>query len=456
MSTELQIESHLVTLNGPAALRRLAAAFAQFDDFDRFTRALQAALDQSEIFARTVIQLDRSLVGASPHFETDVITIPIGGDSAGRLGVLQAGGAGTRPFAAQDLHLLAGLADFLGAALDQAVRAADAARRHELLKFLLDQAPVGISAYSPDRRLLVANDLATRWLGTSGVPFDELESGTGGFHVRAGGKLLYGEARRASPAADATWIVVLQDISPEQVRLIDQMQRETYRALAENRRLGFVLIESGQLRDGVLRRLPELRALLVLGEVAGPYDAHRLGLIVSDAGGLALRARLRKLRRAFGDATGLRLGYAELGRDGRTPESLIQAALARYGAYDEMVRPAVLVHDANVGVTDTLAMVLGRDFRVVQSSQPERTRELLSRDSFEGFVTELDARTGPGGDELAKFAREQQPGIQPFFTTVQQAPYDFPVGALAKDAVLLEKPFDVAALTHAIKTRLAE
>ena len=452
----MESTDYAISLEGPVALRALARAFAHLGDFDRFVQGLQAALDKTALFERTVIRVDRTLVEAAGLFAAGSLTVPLAGTDE-NFGTLQVTLPDQRrQFGPEDLHLLSGLADFLGVALDQAVRAADAARRHELLKFLLDQAPVGISAYSPDRRLLVANDLATRWLGTSGVPFDELESGTGGFHVRAGGKLLYGEARRASAAADATWIVVLQDISPEQVRLMDQMQRETYRALAENRRLGFVLIESGQLRDGVLRRLPELRALLVLGEVAGPYDAHRLGLIVSDAGGLALRARLRKLRRAFGDATGLRLGYAELGRDGRTPESLIQAALARYGAYDEMVRPAVLVHDANVGVTDTLAMVLGRDFRVVQSSQPERTRELLSRDSFEGFVTELDARTGPGGDELAKFAREQQPGIQPFFTTVQQAPYDFPVGALAKDAVLLEKPFDVAALTHAIKTRLAE
>ena len=445
----------VVNLNGPAALRALSQAFTHLGDFDRFVKGLQAALDKSALFEQMTIRLDRSLVEGGSHYSGGSLTLPIaGGDQ--RIGALKvAPSAEHRQFGAEDLHLMAGLADFLSVTLTQALRVQDAEKSRELLRFLLNQAPVGIAAYGADHRLLVANDLATRWLGESGVPFEEFGSGAGGFHLRAGGKLLYGEARRASADANSAWIVVLQDLSPEQVRLLDQMQRETYRALAEKRRLGFALIESGQLRDGVLRRLPELRAALVLGEVAGPYDGHRLGLIIGGAGGLALRARLRKLRQLFGEIPDLRLGYAELGRDGRTPEQLIQSALERHGAYADMVRPAVLVHDDNPAVADTLAMVLGRDFRVVKSSQPERTRELLGKDSFEGFVTELDSRHGPSGTELVRYAREQQPDIQPFFTTVQQAPYDFPPDMVHGEAIMLEKPFDVAALTQLVKDKLS-
>ncbi|MBI3885962.1 MAG: hypothetical protein HY302_09580 [Opitutae bacterium] len=443
-----------VSLTGPAALRALAQAFTHLGDFDRFVKGLQAALDKSALFAQMTIRLDRAVAEAGPHYSSGSLTLPIAGDGR-RVGALKVTPGGEhRQFGAEDLHLMAGLADFLSVTLTQALHVQDAEKSRELLRFLLNQAPVGIAAYSADRRLLVANDLATRWLGESGVPFEEFSGGAGGFHLRASGKLLYGEARRASAAADAAWIVVLQDLSPEQVRLLDQIQRETYRALAEKRRLGFALIESGQLRDGVLRRLPEVRAALVLGEVAGPYDGHRLGLIISGAGGLALRARLRKLRQLFSGIPDLRLGYAELGRDGRAPEQLIQAALERHGDFADMVRPAVLVHDDNPAVADTLAMVLGRDFRVVKSSQPDRTRELLGKESFEGFVTELDSRHGPSGSELVRYAREQQPEIHPFFTTVQQAPYDFPSDMMPGEAVMLEKPFDVAALTQLVKAKL--
>lgn len=443
-----------ISLKGPAALRALSQAFVHFGDFDRFVNGLQAALNKSALFERMTIQLDRAVIEADVPYAGGTLTMPITGGDQRIGGFKVAPSAERRQFGPEDLHLMAGLADFLSVTLTQAMRAQDAERSRELLRFLLNQAPVGIAAYGADHRLLVANDLATRWLGESGVPFDEFSHGAGGFHVRAGGKLLYGEARRATNDANGTWVVVLQDLSPEQVRLLDQMQRETYRALAEKRRLGFALIESAQLRDGVLRRLPELRAALVLGEVAGPYDGHRLGLIIGGAGGLALRARLRKLRQVFGDIAGLRLGYAELGRDGRTPEQIIQSALERHGSYTDMVRPSVLVHDDNPAVVDTLAMVLGRDFRIVKSSQPERTRELLGKDSFEGFVTELDSRHGPTGSELVRFAREQQPGIQPFFTTVQQAPYDFPSDMASGEAVMLEKPFDVAALTQLVKAKL--
>ena len=208
------------------------------------------------------------------------------------------------------------------------------------------------------------------------------------------------------------------------------MKRETYRALVENQRMGFAFVEGPQAGEGVLRRrLPELRAMLLPGEAAGPYDARRIGLVIPAVSGLDLRARLRKLRSVFANPEGLRLGYAELGRNGRTPEALLEVALRCPGTYDEMLRPSLLVHDDSAAVADTLAMILGREFRVIKSTSPIRTRELLAKETFEGFVTELELRNGVSGMELVRYAREKQPGIRPFFTTVQRAPYGLPSGA---------------------------
>lgn len=444
----------LVKMTGPSALRALAKAFNHFGEFDNFVRSLQGALAHSEHFERMTIQIDRTLEQPAMHFSRGTLTVPLAGPN-GQFGTLEAApAAGSRAFGPEDLHLLAALSDFLSATIAQALNLEDAAKRRELLRFLLNQAPVGIAAYGDNRRLIVANDLAGRWLTESGVPFEQLQKIPGGFHLRASGKLIYGEARRMVDDASGSWIVVLQDLTSEQARLLELIKRETYRALVENSRIGFAFVESQQLSDGVLRRLPEVRAALLPGELAGPYDAHRIGLVFPGMQGRTMRARLRKLRSVFDPSGPLRLSYSELGRDGRTPEVLLESALLNPAAYDEVLRPVLLVHDDSAAVTDTFAMVLGKEFQVVKSTSSDRTRELLANERFEGFVTELELRGGVSGVELVRYACEKQPGIRPFFTTVQRPPYGLPAGASASDALILEKPFDVATLTKTVRDGL--
>jgi hypothetical protein len=447
--------SNVVQLNGAAALRSLAGAFAHLHDFERFVAGLRTALDKSQLFGRTTIAVDRALTDGNAHFSPGTITFPLS-DHEETHGSIQVQPSGKRgQFGAEDLHLMGGLADFLSAILTQSLRAQGADNRSELLRFLLNQSPVGIAAYGSDRRLLVANDLALRWMGEATLPFEDFEAGNGGFHLRASGKLIYGEGRRMSATTAGGWLAVLHDMTLEQVRLLEIMQKETYRMLAQGGRLGFALVQSGHLRDGVLRRLGALRAALLPGEVAGPYDAHRIGIVFPGLSGLALRARLRKLKSVFAETGSLRLGYAELGVDGNnTPESVLTAALQRHGPYDEALRPVLLVHDDSAAVADTFAMVLGREFQVVKSTSPSRTRELLATKTFEGFVTELELRNGVSGIELVRYAREKQPGIRPFLTTVQRAPYGLPSGASDVDVLILEKPFNVATLTQTVRTNL--
>lgn len=445
----------LLAMTGPAALRAMARAFANFSEFDRFVQGLQAALDQSDYFGRLTIQIDRSMTEPSKRFSAGALTLPLA-STTGKLGTLQvAASEEFRQFGAHDLHLMAGLADFLSVALAQSLRLEAAEKSPALLRFLLDQAPVGIAAYEGDGRLIVANELAARWLRETTVPFVQLTENRGCFHLRASGKLIYGEARR-NGENNGGWLVVLQDLTAEQVRLLELFGSETYRALAEGGRVGFALIESAQPQEGVLRRLPELRAALLPGEIAGPYDAHRVGLVLPGVEGLALRARLRKLHGVFGEAPGLRLGCAELGRDGRTPAALLEAALKNPGLFEEVLRPSLLVHDDSAAVADTLAMILGKEFKVVKSTSPVRTRALLTDGIFEGFVTELELRNGVNGVELVNYAREKQPGIRPFFTTVQRIPYGLPAGVAETDATVLEKPFDIPTLTKIVRTKLLD
>lgn len=441
-----------VNLNGPEALRLLGQAFAHLHDFDRFVAGLQSALDKTQYFERAKITLDGALAEGASRFTAGALSVPLARGEE-RVGTLRVSPGGPHhQFGAEDLHLMAGLADFLSAVLTQSLKLQDAQRSRELLRFLLNQAPIGLAAYTPDCRLLVANDLATQWLGDAGPPFMEIAAGHTSFHLRAGGKLIFGEARR-SP--DGVWVVALNDLTPGQVRLMESLQRETFRGLVEQRPVSFAVLESPNVRDGVLRQMPALRHVLTENELVGPYDANRLGIVLSGRGGAATRLRLRNWGTLFPDKTNLKVGLAELGRDGTSPEALLEVALRRGAPFSESTRPAVLVHDSDVGVTDAVSMILGREYRVVKSTEFSRTREQLRREEFDVFLTDLDLRGENTGIALANEARKMQHGLKLLFTSVRHDPHDLPADLTAEGAVVLQKPFAPDELKQAIKNRLA-
>ena len=438
-----------VPVDGPAALRALARAFGQFHDFGNFVSALSAALEKSAVFEKTTLLLERNLAEGAAPFSPGSLTLPVSMGQQ-RLGVVQVSGdSATRLFGSEDLHLMAGLADFLGAVLGQSLRFQEAEKARELLRFLLSQAPVGIAAYGEDLRPIVTNDLATRWLAGLTLPAELLTGEGGGFHLQTGGKLIYGEARKIAGDTSGSILLVLHDLTLDQVRLLELLKRDTYRALAEHDVVSFAIIESPQVQDGVLRALPAVRAQLTATEAAGPYDAHRIALVFRGARALQARARLRTLRAALGSGP-LRLGLAELGRNGNSPEALLDAALQQPQDFDAALRARILVHDENPDVAQSFALFLGKEFQVVVSTQTEEALKRVRQEPFEAIVTELEPRNGPAGLDVLAEASAAQPGIQGFITTLR-APL---TSGIPAEIPLIEKPFDISAITALFRQRL--
>jgi PAS domain-containing protein/CheY-like chemotaxis protein len=449
-------------MNGPAALRALAAAFAHLQDFDGFVGGLQAALNQAEWFGRMTLELEGQ-PGEETQFVIGEMTVPVQG-ALGPHGVLRAASRDLpRFFGAEDLYLLSGLADFLAVVLDRAREWQEVARHRQLLGFLLNQAPIGILAFDEQHRLAAGNDLARHWLGGGDDLWGALQAALpedvrvnaqvprACFHLRIEGRLIFGELRTTagSEGAGGVCVVVMTDLTPEQARLLDALRRETYRCQWRRLRLGFALLESPQILGGLLQQLPELRARLPATVTAGPYDANRVGLVFPEGGRNTVLAQLRRLKPLLADAP-VRAGVAELGREGGEPEALLQAALAGLRPFGEAMRPALLLHDDNPAVNDMLAYVLGRDFDLVKSTSVEHTRQLLRTRSFDALITEVELR-GASGLELARLAQDLQPGIQPFFTTISELPAGAPELA---DAVVFQKPFDVRSLALTVREKL--
>ncbi len=439
-------------LPGPAALRELARAFAHVADFQRFTSGLEQALGRAEFFADARVQL-LATKGDQLEFGANRLTLPLAGGEKLH-GALHVAGVtpAARPFGAEDLHLLSALATVIAAALDHATRHGELRRNLDILSLLLDLAPVGLVAVHADGRIVLANELARRWLGVERAETIEAKLGPdwrseGSFHLRAEGKLIYGEARHGAGAT----ALVLVDLTSQQALLIDGLQRELYRCRWLGLKLTFVLLGSRPLADGLLARLPELRAQLQPGEFAGPYDAHRVGLVLPglDHGAALVRLRALTTRSPF-----VHLTTAVVPADGaKTAGEVLDAALAQMRPAAAVLRPALLLHDDYPAVNDMLALMLRDQFELVKSHRYADTVAQLRTRPFDAIVTEVDLREG-SGIELARLARQLQPGIRPIFTTVaHQLPPSATDPLLAGHLVLL-KPFDIARVESDVRTAI--
>lgn len=448
-------------LPGPAALRSLARAFSHIGDFRAFAGMLETSLGKAAFFERAEILLTDGAAPPPDGFTGGQITLPIAGADALH-GALKISSPG-RAFGPEDLHLMASLAGVLAALFDHAKRHGEAGRNLEVLTLLLNLAPVGMVALDEEGRVAAGNDLALRWLGAADAASlakrlspEELGAdwrSARSFHIQRDGRLLYAEVRAYSAGKGDAPVhgLVLADLGAEQTRLTDALQRELYHARWLKKPLVFVTLETGEVRDGVLQALPGLREVLQGGEAAGPLDAFQAGLVLSGLDMSGALARLRALRDRL-PAGGLRLGLAAA--DEGDAAAVLTASRAALRPAEEALKRTLLLHDDYPAVNDMLEMVLGRRFHIVKSTRVADTQELLRSRPFDGIFTEVELRNGESGIELARFAKQVQPRIRPYFTTVAHAERLSGLAPELADHVVLRKPFDLERLEQVVRATL--
>ena len=114
----------------------------------------------------------------------------------------------------------------------------------------------------------------------------------------------------------------------------------------------------------------------------------------------------------------------------------------------------MLVHDNDSGVASAISLILGREYRVLKSTELGATREILRREELDVFVTDLDLRGEVSGTDLVHEVRRLQPAIRPLFTSVHNAPHELSPELAAGGAVVLQKPFAPDVLREALRNRL--
>ena len=450
------------------AFRRLADAFSKISDFSEFVGYVESALNRAGVFEKAHIDLRIGDPGprAPVEFSTSQLTVPLvhSGRTTGVMRV--AGKRGLRPFNAEDLHLMSSLSTFIASLVGHAIQHGDLVRNMEVLRRLLDSAPVAVVGLDGNGAPIIASRRARVWLcNNEAATLDAVVESLGELrdasrppgrtHLRRHGRLLVAEtaALLAGDEGPVARSIIVHDLTPEQARLMDGFKRELYRCQLEERPLTFLLVESASKADDLFRHMHDLAANLGPDDSIGPYDGNRVGAVLSGSGEREAVELLRRVRPLL-EVCDARIGLVAMGTMMHETEPMLQAALSGMMPLAEIVRPRLLIHDDYPAVADMLEMILRSRYRVVKSTSVPATLGLLGSSAFDGFVTELDLKETIPGLELARRAVELQPGLQTFFTASAariRNPEDDP---LIRRSPLLPKPFNVREVLAAVEASI--
>lgn len=442
------------------AVREGAKAVRHIHDLATFFGIFRGALEHAGICGDAEIRSGAEGVPSaeSAAFAPGRLVLPIAGGPVAPAMAVFVPPPDKRHFDAEDVHLLGALSELLASVMDVTRRIERSEREIMAMKAVLNLAPVGICLVDKEGRVEVINALARHWLGLAereavatalpaGIGPDDMRRGAT-FHLRVGGRLLF--CQTEAKVGNGLVALVVTDLTPEQGRLLDVLQREIERANALRRPLHFVVLERVQPTGALLAALTAIRTELGSGVVAGPYDASRLGLVFRDVPWSGAIAALRRLPRVL-PPDQVRVGWSSLARFDESAEAMIQAALDWRGTLADVARPRVLVQDAYRGVGDAVQMMLRPVCDVVGCTEVGAARVLLQQEHFDAVLVDGDLAAGP---ELVAWATARNESLQAFYLSGRLLPALS--GQVARDGVtpVFSKPFDVAVVRDRILSSL--
>jgi PAS domain-containing protein/CheY-like chemotaxis protein len=429
-----------------AAFEALASAVGQIPDLDRFLSAASVALGEFG-YTRTSIQSGSSgvnrLAGPEKTFAAGELVVPLQGREES-LGYLKFGPRiDGDPFGPSDLYLMGGMAHFIAALADHAIAVGELRRNQELLRFAIEQLPIGVLCFGPDGTLIASNPAAHRLFGPTEEPgpaWKQLKEAMlvphhfpQGLYLESPSSICFAEVRGEPGRAG---VAMITDLTPHVERLREKLLLESYRCRLGGQRLTFAAIEAGGPVGTALRALPNANALLETQGSCGVCDARTIGFTA--AGGPLTAVRLLRKLAPLLPREELRIGMAELTGGEANPDALMQLARERQLPADDVLSTSVLIHDPSRGAAEAVALLLDQRYRFEISERNDRTMSLTIDGAFDGAVVSVDG----DGAALARALRRERTDLILLLTTSGLAEDYAGLRAELGAVAVIGKPFD--------------
>ncbi len=440
--------------------RRFTRVLEKFSDFDNFRTALSAAVESDPHLSNSLL-LDVEVQGGDEFelFEMRRVVLPLRRD--GQSGFLRVDGRrDERPFGAEDLQLMGAMAGFVSALVRQAECFGKKDQAEKILQYLINQLPLGVLCFATDGRLIVENNMAQRLLGGQGTDIIEKElSDKGRFqqgrvqmHFEVEGRLLYSEGRilEVEPGVEVV-AYVLYDLSSSREKLMVNLELEAYRGELHGIPVTVALLES-RSRPGAIYGLMKEAApdLQVDAAKIQPLDAYSCVAIFEGKHVRSVRYLLKQSLLAGGATDVAAAVLACRGGGDSEASALIEDARCRLMAAGESLLPELIVMDAYPAVMEALEMMLSEVCRLRAEISVDAVEQLIRSGKIDGLFFDLDSF---GADVLARLrlaAEAVGAGFRFYFCTYKKPSMIDASFEIARDDVVLQKPFDADAVIEVV------
>jgi hypothetical protein len=353
------------------------------------------------------------------------------------------------------------LSDFISVLLVKSKTHQKSQDATKILKFLINQLPLGVVCFTIDSELIIENELASTTLGVSGL--EQLKSEVGSLsteknerqclHFEVDQRFLYSEGRILKIDDDTSVATfVLYDLSPSRDQLLLSLEHTILMAENQSENLVVALMrdtsQAGRMHNYLKEHCPNLG---LKSDDLKTVDAYSCVCIFENSSLAQIRAKLGKnLAQVKSDHLKLSLVESRLRPEHREfAEQILASAEASIDTLANTLKPVIAVVDTHAQVFDSLELFVGEQYRLLVVSDCDRAFEYLKNEQCELSIVDLDSLSI---NEVATIDPKQM--ARTLWTSYRQTFVVRELYQMPKNARIIQKPFDHKIVDSLVKNMI--